>query len=79
MSIEDQYRAPKLDGLRIPLKLRVAPERHKHAWIRAHEIGISMADYVAALIDRDAGLPNVIDNPELLGVLDHQTELPMTG
>ena len=53
------YIPPKLKGNKVPLNNLVQPAQHERAWHAAHSVGISLADYVGALIDRDAGLPNL--------------------
>lgn len=56
------YIPPKLKGNKVPLNNLVQPAQHERAWYAAHRAGLSLADYVGALIDRDAGLPNKIDD-----------------
>jgi len=55
------YIPPKLKGNKVPLNNLVQPAQHKRAWNAAQRAGLSLADYVGALIDRDAGLPNKLD------------------
>ncbi|WP_343320568.1 hypothetical protein AAFM46_16885 (plasmid) [Arthrobacter sp. TMP15] len=40
----------------------VQPVQHERAWYAAQRAGLSLADYVGALIDRDAGLPNKLND-----------------
>lgn len=62
-----KYVTPKLDGHRVALRGRVFPAQHARATIQAARHGLSLSDYLAALIDRDSGLPTVLDNrPEAL-------------
>lgn len=70
MDIEAPYVMPKLDGNRVPLRGRVFPEQHKRAHEAALRNGLSLSDYLGALVDRDAGLPNKIDDK-------NQEALPM--
>jgi hypothetical protein len=58
------YATPKLDGQRVALRGRVLPEQHARASAQAAEHGLSLSEYLGALIDRDSGLPNKIDNPQ---------------
>jgi len=51
------YATPKLDGRRVALRGRVFPEQHARATTQAARHGLSLSDYLAALIDRDSGLP----------------------
>lgn len=72
---EVQYHPPKLIGQRAALNMRIQPEQHRRLWHRAKSLGLSQADYVGALIDRDLGLPNLIDdrmNSEQLPLEDPQ-------
>lgn len=55
---------PKLDGNRVALRGRVFPDQWKRAHLAADTHGLSLSDYLGALIDRDAGLPNKIDNSQ---------------
>lgn len=57
-----KYVTPKLDGHRVALRGRVFPEQHVRATIQAARHGLSLSDYLAALIDRDSGLPMELDN-----------------
>lgn len=57
-----EYKAPKLFGQRVALNTRVKPEQHRRVAERAIALGLSQADYIGALVDRDYGLPNVIDD-----------------
>ena len=61
MSMHAQYSTPKLDGHRVALRGRIYPEQHKRAHDAAFENGLSLSDYLGALIDRDRGLPNKLD------------------
>jgi hypothetical protein len=61
------YATPKLDGHRVALRGRVLPEQHARARTQAARHGLSLSDYLAALIDRDSGLPTRLDQePEAL-------------
>lgn len=62
MSANPQYTTPKLDGHRVALRGRLYPDQHKRAHEAANAHGLSLSDYVGALIDRDNGLPNKLDN-----------------
>lgn len=62
MSTDAPYVTPKLDGNRVALRGRLFPDQHKRAHEAALSHGLSLSDYVGALIDRDAGLPNKIDD-----------------
>lgn len=55
---------PKLDGNRVALRGRVFPKQWRQAHAAAAAHGLSLSDYLGALIDRDAGLPNKIDNSQ---------------
>lgn len=70
MSANSPYATPKLDGNRVALRGRIYPDQHKRAHEAADSHGLSLSDYLGALIDRDCGLPNKIDNR-------HQESLPM--
>lgn len=56
------YTTPKLDGHRVALRGRVLPEQHARATKQAAQHGLSLSDYLAALIDRDSGLPTKLDD-----------------
>jgi predicted HicB family RNase H-like nuclease len=58
------YRRPQLQGKKVALMARVSPAQHRAAIEASHEAGLSMAEYIGALIDRDAGRPNKLDNKE---------------
>lgn len=62
MSAHTPYATPKLDGLRVALRGRISPAQHKLAHEAASRYGLSVSDYMGALIDRDNGLPNKIDD-----------------
>lgn len=53
---------PKLDGNRVALRGRVFPDQYRRAHAAASECGLSLSDYLGALIDRAAGVPNKIDD-----------------
>jgi hypothetical protein len=55
------FATPKLDGHRVALRGRVLPEQHARATTQAARHGLSLSDYLAALIDRDSGLPTRLD------------------
>jgi hypothetical protein len=61
------FATPKLDGHRVALRGRVLPQQHARARTRAARHGLSLSDYLAALIDRDSGLPTRLNQePETL-------------
>lgn len=66
----EEYRAPKLIGKRAPLNCLVLPEQHHRAWEATQQYDMSFGEYVGALIDRAAGLPNKLDGM-------HQEALPI--
>lgn len=55
------YATPKLDGQRVALRGRVLPRQHARAKSQAARHGLSLSDYLAALIDRDSRLPTRLD------------------
>ncbi|MGM7777436.1 hypothetical protein ACSVHC_15655 [Arthrobacter sp. KNU-44] len=55
------YASPKLDGRRVALRGRVLPAQHARATTQAARHGLSLSEYLAALIDRDSGLPTRLD------------------
>ena len=57
-----EYQQPKLQGHKVALMARVSPAQHRRVAERAAALGLSQADYVGALVDRDYGLPNLIDD-----------------
>ncbi|WP_245861891.1 hypothetical protein [Georgenia soli] len=61
---------PKLDGRRVALRGRVAPDTHTRAVLAARERGLSLSDYLGMLIDRDT------EGREITPSL--QEELPLT-
>jgi hypothetical protein len=67
-----EYEPPKMIGRRVPFSMRVLPEQHRRAFDRAAALGLSQADYIGALIDRDYGLPNALDDRQ------EAEELPIT-
>jgi hypothetical protein len=67
-----EYEPPKMIGRRVPFSMRVLPEQHRRAFEKAAALGLSQADYIGALIDRDHGLPNAIDDRQ------NAEELPIT-
>lgn len=48
-------------GNKVPFSLRVYPAQHRTAAERAHNAGLSISEYIGALIDRDAGNPSALD------------------
>ena len=58
------YQQPKLQGHKVALSTRVSPDQHRAAIEASRAAGLSMAEYIGALIDRDAGRPNKLDNRE---------------
>ena len=65
------YKAPKMQGRKVPFSTRLTPEQHRLAAEDAARMGLSMAEYIGALIERAAGRPNKLDNRQ-------DTELPIT-
>lgn len=59
-----EYQQPKLQGHKVALMARVSPAQHRTAIEASHRAGLSMAEYIGALIDRDAGRSNKLDNRE---------------
>lgn len=59
-----EYKQPKMYGRRVPFSMRMPPEVHRRLFDRTIVLGMTQADYIAALIDRDCGLPNAIDDRE---------------
>ena len=59
-----EYKTPALYGSKVPFSFRMYPEEHRLAAEKAEANNISMARYIGALIRRDAGLPNELDNPK---------------
>lgn len=58
-----EYKQPKLEGQRVPLKVRLTPSQHRLAWTaQQRHGGMTYAEYIGALIERDAGLPNALDD-----------------
>lgn len=55
------YATPKLDGHRVALRGRVLPQQHARATTQAAGHGLSLSEYLAALIDRDSGLPSRLE------------------
>lgn len=49
----EEVRMPKLDGQRVALRGRVAPDTHTRAVLAARERGLSLSDYLGMLIDHD--------------------------
>lgn len=68
---QDTHHMPKLDGNRVALRGRVFPDQHSRATAAAKECHLSLSDYLGALIDKAAGLPNKIDS-------DYQEALTFT-
>lgn len=56
---------PKLDGNRVAIRGRVAPETHRRAVEAARNQGISLSDYLGRLIDRDTGVLQTSTQQEL--------------
>jgi hypothetical protein len=57
-----EYQQPKLQGHKVALMARVSPDQHRAAIEASQQAGLSMAEYIGALIDRDAGRSNKLDN-----------------
>ena len=66
----NDYRAPKMQGRKVPFSTRLTPEQHRLAAEDASKAGLSMAEYIGALIERAAGRPNKLDNLQ-------EAELPL--
>jgi hypothetical protein len=64
MSQNVPYATPKLDGNRVALRGRVSPEQHARAHAKANEAGLSLSEYLGALIDRDSGFPNRLSDED---------------
>ncbi|GEO92163.1 hypothetical protein KFL01_14690 [Kocuria flava] len=58
------YKPPKMQGNKVPFSTRLTPKQHRLAAEAAATAGLSMAEYIGALIERDAELPNKLDNRE---------------
>jgi hypothetical protein len=56
------YKAPKMQGRKVPFSTRLTPEQHRLAAEDAARTGLSMAEYIGALIERAAGRPNKLDD-----------------
>jgi transcriptional regulator with XRE-family HTH domain len=63
-AVSRTYATPKLDGHRVALRGRVLPGQHARATTQAARHGLSLSDYLAALIDRDSGLPTRLDQEQ---------------
>ena len=57
----EEYRAPKLIGKKASMNCLVLPDQHHRAWKATQRYDMSFGEYVGALIDRAAGLPNKLD------------------
>lgn len=64
-----EVRMPKLDGNRVALRGRVAPDTHQRAVLAARHNGLSLSDYMAMLIERDTA------NGQISAT--HREELPI--
>ena len=58
-----EYKPPKQYGNKVAVGTRFTPDQHRIAMHAAKDAGLSLAEYLGALIERDAGLPNKLDNP----------------
>jgi hypothetical protein len=58
------YQQPKLQGHKVALMARVSPDQHRAAIEASRNAGLSMAEYIGALIDRDRGKSNKLDSRE---------------
>lgn len=56
---------PKLDGNRVAIRGRVAPDTHERAVAAARDQGLSLSDYLGRLIDRDTGVTQTTLRQEL--------------
>ncbi|MGQ1799142.1 MULTISPECIES: hypothetical protein [Kocuria] len=65
-----EYKAPKMYGRKVAFSTRFTPDQHRLAAEAAARAGLSMAEYLGALIERDAGRTNKLDNPQ-------EAELPL--
>lgn len=68
------YSQPKMIGRKIPFSIRLQPAQHRTIAERAYETGLSMAEYVGALVDRDAGRPSALDNSPMQRTLIEDDE-----
>ena len=66
------YKQPKMIGRKVPFSIRLQPAQHRTIAERAYETGLSMAEYVGALVDREAGRPTALDNAPLQRELTNQ-------
>lgn len=56
---------PKLDGNRVAIRGRVAPDTHARAVIAARDQGLSLSDYLGKLINQDTGVDSMTTRQEL--------------
>ncbi|WP_101853473.1 hypothetical protein [Kocuria flava] len=56
------YKPPKMYGNKVAVGTRFTPDQHRLAVEAAARVGLSLAEYLGALVERDAGLPNKIDD-----------------
>ena len=56
------YKSPKMQGNKVPFSTRLSPQQHRLAAETSAKTGLSMAEYIGALIERDANLPNKLDS-----------------
>lgn len=67
-----EYKPPKMIGRKVPFSMRLTLDQHRLAAENASHVGLSMAEYIGALIERDSGRTNKLDNPQ-------ETELPLSN
>lgn len=56
-----QYKQPKIQGRKVQVATRVSPETHRLIFEASQRSGLSIADYIEALVRRDVHLPNKLD------------------
>lgn len=52
---------PKMEGRKVPTKMRLTPEQYAWANEEADRYGVSMAAMIGAAIDHAAGRPSLLD------------------
>jgi ferric-dicitrate binding protein FerR (iron transport regulator) len=57
----EEYRPPKLIGMKASLNCLVLPDQHNAAWKATQRYNMSFGEYVDALIDRAKGRANKLD------------------
>ena len=66
------YKPPKMYGNKVAVGTRFTPDQHRLAVEAAARAGLSLAEYLGALVERDAGRPNKLDDRQ-------ETELPLSN